>query len=56
MLSDLESRAWSRMCRKPAPLDHSPLSYDRMLARAQAWRLLQRLQGRRVSLYQAIKE
>lgn len=56
MLSALEHRAWLRMQRTCRVIDHSPLSYDRMISRALAWRLLQRLQGRRISLYQAIKE
>ena len=36
--------------------DHSPSSYDVRVAHARAWRISERLQGRRVTLAQAIRE
>ena len=55
-LAMIEEHVWRRMRARRQPLDYSPMSWDCLMCHARAWRVLQRLQGHRISLYQAIKE
>lgn len=57
-LATMSERIFQNMARRQRLgwLDYSSGSYDRHIAAARAWRILERLRGRRMTLAQALRE